>query len=262
MIDVQPTMNDSKVMDFVWKGYVVLEGIVSDEFNRRCDALPGGHINEFVSNPDFLEEVRMHPEAGGVARSLLGQNFLVSITGHHHLFEEPHHGQTWHSDGLSESGYGVHHLQCYYYPQDVELEDGPTMILPGSHYRLVDREAIAHYVDITGQLSLAIPAGTIVLTHYGIWHKAGPKLNSKRRGMIKYSYFRNSPPKRDWVIESDEAPPYVNRARHPYATIVDSYRDMARCRRTWEWLCGVESAEDVCQGAKLFIQARPLNEID
>ena len=42
MIDIQPTMDDSQVMDFVSGGSVVLEGVVSDEFNRQCETLPGG----------------------------------------------------------------------------------------------------------------------------------------------------------------------------------------------------------------------------
>ena len=44
------------------------------------------------------------------------------------------------------------------------------------------------------------------MTRYGIWHKAGPKLNDDRRGMIKFSYFRTAMPKRDWVRDSDEIP--------------------------------------------------------
>ena len=176
MIDIQPTMNDSQVMDFISRGSVVLEGVVSDEFNRQCETLPGRSINEFACTPGFRNEVLLHPEIAGVARSLLGQNFCIPITAHHHLYEEAHPGQTWHSDGLSEYGHGVNHLQCYYYPQDVTLEDGPTMVLPGSHHRLVDREAIAHYGDILGQVSLTVPAGTVVLTHYGIWHKAGTEV--------------------------------------------------------------------------------------
>ena len=261
MNDIQPTMDDSQVMDFVSRGSVVLEGVVSDEFNHQCETLPGGSINQFACTPGFRNEVLLHPEVAGVARSLLGRNLFIPITAHHHLFKEAHTGQTWHSDGLSEHGYGVNHLQCYYYPRDVTLEDGPTMVLPGSHHRLVDREAIAHYGDILGQVSLTVPAGTVVLTHYGIWHKAGPKLNAKRRGMIKFSYFRNSPPKRDWLIESEEIPPYANRERHPYANEVESYRDLARRQRTWDWLCGVDTNLDVSHGAKLFINARPLNEI-
>ena len=130
MNDIQPTMDDSQVMDFVSRGSVVLEGVVSDEFNRQCETLPGGSINQFACSPRFRNEVLLHPEVAGVPRSLLGRNFFIPTTAHHHLFEEAHTGQTWHSDGLSEYGYGVNHLQCYYYPQDVTLEDGPTMVLP------------------------------------------------------------------------------------------------------------------------------------
>jgi hypothetical protein len=79
--------------------------------------------------------------------------------------------------------------------------------------------------------------------------------------MIKFSYFRNSPPKRDWLMDSEEIPPYTNRERHPYVTEVESYRDLARRQRTWDWLCGVDRNPDVSHGAKLFINARPLSEI-
>ena len=90
MIDIQPTMNDSQVMDFISRGTVVVEGVVSDEFNRQCETLPGRSINEFACTPGFRNEVLLHPEIAGVARSLLGRNFLIPITAHHHLYEEAH----------------------------------------------------------------------------------------------------------------------------------------------------------------------------
>ena len=261
-IDIQPTMNDDAVMDFIADGYVVLENVIAEPFNQKCIDLTGGGGNDFVQGESFRQQVLLNPQVTGIVRSLLGENFLIPISAHHHLYERAHTGQTWHSDGLSEYGYGVNHLQCYYYPQKVEIEDGPTMVLPGSHHRLIDREAIAHYGDILGQVLLTVPAGTVVLTHYGIWHKAGPKLNDKRRSMIKFSYFRNTQPKRHWN-ESDtkETPPYRARGRHPYVTEVASYRSSRRRQLTWNWLCGIETPEDVSHGAKLFISAKPLNEI-
>ena len=261
MIDIQPTMDDNQVMDFVFTGSVVIEGVVSDALNHQCKALPGGGMSDFVRTSEFRRGVLLHPEVAGVVRSLLGGNFLVPTTAHHHLYEAPHTGQTWHSDGLTDPGYGVTHLQCYYYPQAVKIEDGPTMVLPGSHYRLVDREAIAHYGDILGQVSLTVPAGTVVLTRYGIWHKAGPKFNSRRRGMVKFSYFRTQPPKRDWVRESDEIPSYRSTNRHAYVTEVESYRDRRRCTRTWEWLCGQDETATDFNSVYLFGRGIPLNEI-
>ncbi len=261
MINVEPTLNDSQIMQFIHNGYITLERIVDAEFNRTCDSVPGGHLSDFVCTDEFRRNVLLHSEVSGVVRSLLGENFLVPISAHHHLFEGAHLGQTWHSDGLTERGYGITHLQCYYYPNAVKIEDGPTMILPGSHHRLVDREAIAHYGDILGQLSLTVPAGTVAITRYGIWHKAGPKLNSARRGMIKFSYFRTTMPKRDWVHDSDEPPLYQHAGRHPYVTEVESYRERRRGELTWRWLCGLEAVEEPIPPIQMFNRGIPLSEI-
>ena len=152
MADIQPTLDDDAVMGFVANGYVVLDAVVDAAFNRRCGDAPPGPAKELVGSPDFIREVLLHPEVAGAVRSLLGEDFLVPTGGHHHLFEDPFVGQEWHSDGISGLGYEVTEIQCYYYPQDVDLEDGPTIILPGTHCRSVNRDAIAHYGDIVGQL--------------------------------------------------------------------------------------------------------------
>jgi len=256
MTDIEPTLDDDGVMDFIASGYVVLEGLIEDDFNRRCLDQPGGNADGFIGGEDFTRRVLLHPQIAGVARSLLGKNFLVPQGGHHHLFSAPYLGQTWHSDGLSGQGYEVSELQCYYYPHDVEIEDGPTMVLPGSHCRAVDREAIAHYGDIVGQVSLVVPAGTVVMTRYGIWHKAGPKTNARSRSMFKFSYHRQAEPVRDWRIDDAEIPPYRDRARLPYVTEVESYRDRVRRMRTWNWLCGLDG-----EVALRWERSRPVEEL-
>ncbi|MDE0963804.1 MAG: phytanoyl-CoA dioxygenase family protein [Candidatus Latescibacteria bacterium] len=238
MAQIEPTLDDNGVMDFAASGLVILEGVIDPDFNRRADSLDRGNCDAFIASDDFTRQVLLHPQVAGVVRSLLGEDFLVPRGGHHHYFQEPHLGQTWHSDGLSGNGYDVTELQCYYYPHSVAIEDGPTMVLPGSHCRAVDREAIAHYGDIRGQTSLTVPAGTVALTRYGIWHKAGPKTNDRARSMIKFSYHRTAPPQRDWLCDTAEIPAYRDRARLDYVTEVESYRDKVRRTRTWNWLCG------------------------
>ena len=249
-------MTDDDVMEFIANGYVVLDAIVDDAYNRACADAPAGRADDLAQDGEFIRQVLLHPQAAGVVRSLLGENFRVPTGAHHHLFSEPFVGQTWHSDGLSGSGCEINEVQCYYYPRDVTLEDGPTIVLPGSHCRAVDREAIAHYGDILGQVSLTVPAGTIAMTRYGIWHKAGPKTNKRRRGMLKFSYHRQAPPKRDWKIETPEIPDYVNQPRLAYVTEVESYRERVRCMRTWNWLCGLET--DV---ALRWERSRPVSEL-
>ena len=114
MTDIRPTMTDDDVMDFVALGYVLLEGAIGDDFNRVCVDLERGNADPFVASEPFTRNVLLHEEVAGVVRSLLGKDFLVPGGGHHHVFEEPFIGQTWHSDGLSGSGYDVDELQCYY----------------------------------------------------------------------------------------------------------------------------------------------------
>jgi hypothetical protein len=92
-----------------------------------------------------------------------------------------------------------------------------------------------------GQVSLTVPAGTVAMTRYGIWHKAGPKTNSRRRGMIKFSYHRQAAPRRDWLVDTADVPAYVNGPRFGYVTEVESYRDRVRRMRTWNWLCGQDT---------------------
>jgi len=245
MADVKPTMNDDDVMDFVAKGYVLLDAVVDSKFNKRCLEIKGGPAKKLIGSPEFLNEVLLHPEIGGVIRSLLGPNFLVPTGGHHHLIEQPVVGQDWHSDGISGHGYEINELQCYYYPHDVDLEDGPTTILPGSHCRPVNRDALAHYGNLMGQLPLVVKAGTVAITRYGIWHSVGPKLNYKRRSMIKFSYFRNEPPRRDWLIDSKTLPEYKDRPAFPYTSGVESYRDVRRRIHCWNWLCGLTEDESM-----------------
>lgn len=246
MAEIRPTMTDDDVMDFVANGYVVLDEMVDADFNERCRNLQQGPAKETVGSPDFIREVLLHPRLAGVIRSLLGPNFLMPTGGHHHLIDQPVSGQDWHSDGISGLGYEINELQCYYYPQDVNIEDGPTMILPGSHCRAVNRDALAHYGDLAGQLSLVVKAGTVAITRYGIWHRAGPKLNHKPRSMIKFSYFRNADPRRrDWLIDSEEIPAYRDRPAAAYTSGVESYRDLRRRIHTWNWLCGLSEEESM-----------------
>ena len=96
----------------------------------------------------------------------------------------------------------------------------------------------------------------MVITRYGIWHKAGPKTNARPRSMFKFSYHRQAEPVRDWRIDDAETPPYRDRARLPYVTEVESYRDRVRRMRTWNWLCGLDG-----EVALRWERSRPVEEL-
>ena len=42
MLDIQPTLNDKQVFDFIHNGYIILESVVAEDFNAECLILPPG----------------------------------------------------------------------------------------------------------------------------------------------------------------------------------------------------------------------------
>ncbi len=67
---------------------------------------------------------------------------------------------------------------------------------------------------------------------------------------------RQAEPVRDWRIDDAEIPPYRDRARLPYVTEVESYRDRVRRMRTWNWLCGLDG-----EVALRWERSRPVEEL-
>ena len=57
-------------------------------------------------------------------------------------------------------------------------------------------------------------------------------------------------------IDDAEIPPYRDRARLPYVTEVESYRDRVRRMRTWNWLCGLDG-----EVALRWERSRPVEEL-
>ena len=49
MINIEPTLNDHDVMQFIHNGYITLESIVDADFNQECESVQSGHLNDFRS---------------------------------------------------------------------------------------------------------------------------------------------------------------------------------------------------------------------
>ena len=63
MSPIKPTLDDDGVMDFVASGLVVLESVIDEGFNRRCDDLAPGNCDAFITSDDFTHQVLLHPQA-------------------------------------------------------------------------------------------------------------------------------------------------------------------------------------------------------
>lgn len=72
----------------------------------------------------------------------------------------------------------------FYYMQDITEEMGPTAIMPGTAY--YDK-----FVGDQGETILPTgKAGTMVLVHFDLWHKASLNVSGMDRYMLKFQFVR------------------------------------------------------------------------
>ena len=215
--DCAPTLTDTQVLDFVKKGYLLMESVVPDEINKRVKAkLDERELVIGVSKPHdllqedwFVESVLHNTQAVGAVRSLLGadyaevggggrMNSLALFAG-----KGPSPVGQWHVDGAYRFGPEMNHLKWFYYPIDSPEESGPTEFVIGSHHVRNQVRFMAHYQGIRGIWKSSAPAGSIVIAAYPIWHRRARCTWDKVRYMLTTSLWRTTPPKRDWIVEPD-----------------------------------------------------------
>ena len=242
---VAPTLTDTQVLDFCKNGYLVLEGVVSAEVNRRTVEFLNEDARNVIENPGepseilhedwFVDGVIMNPAAAGAVRCLLGANFATPVLISNHRMRMPQPSQTWHRDSGSRHGPALHYLQVFYYPEDCPVEMGPTEVLPGSHLLFQYASHMGHYGGVREAVKTAAPAGSIFLTVYSIWHRRSRSTASGIRNLLKYNYWRTSPPQRDWIVEPEFDFGAANYALPRPAMRHRLYEDGARM---FFWLCG------------------------
>ena len=243
----EPTLNDEQVIQFCANGFLTLEGVVSDEINRKTmdfvDEYPDGQPTHILNEDWFVDNVILHPEAAGAVRSLLGKDFALPNLMANHRAECPGPAQEWHVDGRLQRGPELNYVQVFYYPQDCPRDMGPTEMLPGSHFLISVQSGMGHYGNIRGGFPATLPAGSIFLTHYSIWHRRSASTGSGIRNNLKYNYWRTVPPKRDWAVEPSFD---VATADFSIGTYLDlerptfraQFNDSADAAGMYAWLCG------------------------
>ena len=237
----RPTLTDSQVLEFCKQGYLLLEGVVPDEINRRTisflDKYPSHEPTEILTEDWFVDNVILNPQASGAVRSLLSQNFGLPIIMSNHRVMCPSPAQHWHRDGNSKYGPALSYLQVFYYPEDCSLELGPTELLPGSHFLFSLSQQMGHYGAIRGACRAAAPAGSIFVTVYSIWHRRSAASGEGLRNLLKYNYWRTESPRRDWIREPDFDIATAN-YKLEGQTFREQFRDCNDAAEMFFWLLG------------------------
>lgn len=239
--------DDAAMRDFLVQGYCVLKVNLPAEFHqqvfektKKLLAEEGNPGNNILPRLPEVQQVFDDPAVKGALTSLLGPSYVMHV----HRFAHPNgpggNGGGWHKD--SYWGYSKvrdHHprwIMAMYYPQDVPLELGPTGAVPGSQYyesrvatlplpkdAPVDPEGVG--LPVIGE------AGSVILIHFDLWHRAFPNHSDQHRYMFKFQFTRMDEPlpnQPHWKRQASEIP-LNGLTDHPRSPV---------WKQQWRWLSG------------------------
>lgn len=179
---------------FVAQGFLRFDELVPAELNKaimkeidegKVIAAPAGTpLSQCYAPPSAVGEMLRMPEVQGIIQSLVGPDPLFDHQAVH--VRQPNQGsaQGLHGDSIIDTRMHFD-MQLMYFPHDVPLEMGGTLIVPGSHFRRINEMDIARYQNMLGQVPLVCKAGTLLALHHGIWHCGRRNETDRVRYMFK-----------------------------------------------------------------------------
>jgi hypothetical protein len=246
MVDKQYLLNDDQMRQFITEGYLILNADMPEEFNKdiidkfnETFEKEGNPGNNLLPRFPELQQVINNPKIKGALTSVLGEDYMIHPHryGHYNRSSQPQ-GWKWHKDtyfGYTKTrDHRPWWAMVFYYPQGVTSELGPTGIVPGSQY---DEEQ--NFPDHPENEVRSIgEAGTFVLVHYDIWHRANPNVSDRDRYMLKFQFVRTQVP---------TAPSWDNQVKEwirPRTFSQPILEHDVIWRDTWNWLTGQSAAEN------------------
>jgi hypothetical protein len=192
-IDKQYLLNSRQMAEFVAKGFLRFDELIPDDINevamREIDSnsiqgSPAGTPLSECYEGTAIRRLLDLPEIQGMIQSLVGADPLFDHDAIH--VREPNEGkaQGLHADSIIDVRTHFD-IQIMYFPHDIPLEMGGTLLLPGSQYRRVNEMDIAGYQNMLGQIPMVCKAGSILVLHHGIWHCGRQNRTDRRRYMFK-----------------------------------------------------------------------------
>ncbi len=212
---VEVLATPGEIQDFVRDGFLVREALLPpDEIARLRAALDecvardqhvekggarafGGIFLRHLADkhPAFLEMIDFPPVVS-VARALFGPSVQMrGFTARVCFPDDPHQEVEWHfhqrlvPDPLPPLFAQPQAIDALLYLDDLTDLNGPLVVVPGSHRwtgRDLDR---GDRSDKSGQVTLRLPAGSCVITHGSLWHRALPtRPGGTMRRLLLFGY--------------------------------------------------------------------------
>ena len=159
---------------------------------RKTSERSWGAILRYLEykDPVFLELVQYEPILS-IARAMMGPAVrlrglsaritwpgeeIQSTPYHQHLRLNTVPRPAWFSE--------PHAMDALIYLDDLNEKTGPICVVPESHKWVGREPPYPEYDPIKNEVELRVPAGTAVLMHANVWHRASPTIGSRRRMLI------------------------------------------------------------------------------
>jgi hypothetical protein len=194
VISKEYLLTSKQVASFVARGFLRFDALVPPALNEQAMAAmeagtvrsqpAGTPLSKCYLPPSPIGEMLRMPEIAGIIHSLVGPDPLFDHQAVH--IRQPNEGKAQGLHGDSTIDIRTHFdIQLMYFPHDVPLEMGGTLLLPGSHFRRINESDIARYQNFIGQIPMVCKAGSILLLHHGIWHCGRQNKTDQVRYMFK-----------------------------------------------------------------------------
>jgi hypothetical protein len=213
MIDKKYLLTSKQMAEFVARGFLRFDELVPEALNTAIMAeidanaikgeTAGTPLSECYKGSSIRKMLDM-PEIQGLIHSLVGANPLFDHDAIH--VREPNQGsaQGMHADSIIDTRMDFD-IQIMYFPHDIPLEMGGTLLLPGSQYRKVNEMDIARYQNMLGQIPMVCKAGSILVLHHGIWHCGRQNKTNQKRYMFKVRLNPQEPQVQLWNTDDLES---------------------------------------------------------
>ena len=148
-------------------------------------------LRHLLDKDAVFHDLLTWPPALSVARAMMGPlvrlrglSARISFSGaqaqdtpwHQHLRVVPNPLPPWFSQ--------PHAIDCLIYLDDLNDATGGLSVVPGSHHWLDREPPQLNYAPVPGERTLRLPAGSMVIIHANLWHRALPTRAGQRRVLI------------------------------------------------------------------------------
>ncbi|MET8679654.1 phytanoyl-CoA dioxygenase family protein [Streptomyces sp. NPDC004647] len=229
---------------FVAHGYLCLDGVVPQDINAQAlDMLPTGvpavpyatPVDEAYPEGHFARDVIELPAVAGALRSLVGPDPMVDYHTVHIRPPEEEHAQALHADGMIDVRRDTFDIQLMYYPSEVTLDAGTTLLVPGSHLRRTNESDPGRYQNLRGQHRLVCSAGSVALLDHRLWHCGRRNDTATTRHMFKIRFNPTVPQVRLWNTDDLDDPAVVEELRTGFPWYEQATRRLEHVNRIRLW---------------------------